>query len=466
MKKAHIIGICGVAMSATAKLLQDEGWEVSGSDDAYYPPASDYVEKLGITMLKGYKPENIPRGADLIVTGRNAQLDPQTNTEVQEAHKSGAKILSYPLALRMLTEGKQRIVVAGSYGKSTVTSLITWALVHAGKEPGYMIGAYPSDLEYTSALGESNVFIMEGDEYPTAHGDDSAKFLHYEPSTVLLTSVDHDHVNVYPTYDDYKKPFIELLEGLPKDGLLVACTDNDGVNEIGYNTDARIVTYGLEHGATWTAEDISYGETTTFDLRRDGVFVVKLETHLLGRHNVQNIVGAAALLLEKGLITTGELEAALRAFSGVRRRLSRVTESGAIPAYEGFGTSYEKARSAIEAISMHYPKKEMMILFEPHTFSWRNRDALHWYDDVFCEANTVLVYHPASQGADTHKQLTQTEIVNRINNSGTHAMVVNTESEIKEQLSKILNKDSVLLILTSGNLDGALDNLPMWLNKP
>ncbi len=469
MKKAHVIGVSGVAMSATAKLLLDKGWEVTGSDEACYPPASTYVEKLGFTFYKGYTPNNIPKDVDLIIVGRNAQLDPKVNTEVQEALKlknaGKVNILSYPQALRELSDGMNRVVVAGSYGKSTVTSLISYILVHAGKEPGYFIGAYPNDMEYTSNLGKGEVFVMEGDEYPTAHGDNRAKFLHYEPNTVLLTSIDHDHVNVYPTYDDYKKPFIKLLQGLPKDGLLVACTDNVGVNEVGYNTNAEVVTYGVYNDATWTAQNITYSETTTFELRKDGITITNLETQLLGKHNVQNIVGASALLLERGLVTPNELTDAIKNFSGVKRRLNRITNNNTIPAYEGFGTSYEKARSAIGAIKLHYPNKDMLILFEPHTFSWRNRDALYWYDDVFREASAVLVFHPAEQGAGTHKQLSQAEIVERINNSGVQAIAVNNEEEVHEQLKSLINPNTTLLILSSGNLDGALDNLPKWLNK-
>jgi len=465
MKKVHIIGISGVAMSATAKLLQDKGWEVSGSDDAYYPPASDYVEKLCIHLAEGYKQENIPKDAELIVIGRNAQLNPETNKEVQAAIASGINIQSYPQTLRILTEGRDRIVVAGSYGKSTVTSLISWVLMHAGRDPGYFIGAYPEDMNATSSIGSHSTFVMEGDEYPTAHGDERAKFLHYDPSTVILTAVDHDHVNVYPTYESYQKPFIELLQKLPETGLLVACTDNEGVNKIGHETNARIVTYGIYNDAQWTAQNISYGEVTTFDLRKDGVTIATLSTSLLGAHNVQNIVGASALLLEKELVTPEQVTDAIAHFTGIKRRLNRITDKNAIPAYEGFGTSYEKARSAIEALQLHYPKKKLMILFEPHTFSWRNRDALDWYEDVFKEAQHVLVYHPAEQGADTHKQLSQDEIVEKINSSGVNAIAIQNEKEMHKKMRENFSIDSIFLILTSGNFDGALDALPDWINS-
>jgi UDP-N-acetylmuramate: L-alanyl-gamma-D-glutamyl-meso-diaminopimelate ligase len=465
MKKAHIIGVCGIAMSATARLLQEQGWTVSGSDNSFYPPASTYVDKLGITLSEGYSPNNIPADTELIVIGRNAELNPETNAEVQAALASGVTIRSYPEVLKEIAEEKDRIVVAGSYGKSTVTSLLSYILIHAGKEPGYFIGAQPEDIEYTSAIGTGKTFILEGDEYPTAHGDDRSKFLHYNPSTVLLTSVDHDHVNVFPTYEDYQKPFIELLEKMPSDGLLVACTDNEGVSAIGHHTEARITTYGIHNDAIWTAHNISYGETTTFDLRKDGAHIATLTTRLLGAHNVQNIVGAAALLLERGLVTVSELTEAMEAFTGIKRRLNRITDATSLPTYEGFGSSYEKARAAIEAMELHFPKKKLVILFEPHTFSWRNRDTIEWYDSVFREAVHVVVYHPPSQGAETHKQLSQDEIVERITTSGTPTTAVTTGESTRAALKEYLKADTVLLILSSGNFGGILDTLPEWLNK-
>lgn len=464
MKRAHIIGVAGVAMSATAKLLQDAGWEVSGSDDDFYPPASDYVEKLGIEFHHGYEEGNIPENVDLVVIGRNAKLVPETNAEVAHAHEMGVEIKSFPEVIAELMNEQHRIVVAGSYGKSTVTSLATWVLAHAGKDPSYFIGAYPIDMEYTSKKTDGEVAVIEGDEYPTAHWDDSSKFLHFNADDVLLTSVEHDHVNVFPTYKDYVKPFVKLLKGMPEHGLLVACTDNGGVADILRHA-PQYITYGLDEAALWRAENITYGETTVFDLIHDGQKVIQLETKLLGSHNVQNIVGVAALLLTRELVTPEELGTAIEAFSGVRRRLNKITTSSKVPAYEGFGSSYEKARAAIEAIKLHYPNKKQVVLFEPHTFSWRNRDALEWYDTVFKDVAEVLVFEPATQGAETHKQLTQQEIVERTIASGVPTQGVHDEESVRDALKSALSNDSVLLVLTSGNLHGILDNLPTWLDE-
>jgi len=463
MKKVHIIGIAGVAMSATAKLLLDDGWEVSGSDDAFYPPASDYVEKLGVQFFEGYKASNIPKDVDLVIIGRNAKLVPETNAEVEHAHSMGVEIKSFPEVISEMIADTHRVVVAGSYGKSTVTSIASWVLTHAQKDPTYFIGAYPIDMEFTSHKGTGEVSLIEGDEYPTAHWDDRSKFLHFNPVDVLLTAVEHDHVNVFPTYKEYVQPFIELLRGIPDHGLLVACIDNKGVEDVLQHA-PQYITYGLNEEALWRAENITYGEVTTFDLTHEGETIVRLQTKLLGSHNVQNIVGVAALLLTRELVTPEELEDAIAEFSGVRRRLNKITTASTVPTYEGFGSSYEKARAAIEAIKLHYPDKKMVVLFEPHTFSWRNRDALSWYDSVFKDMDEVLVFEPETQGADTHKQLTQQEIVERTAASGVSTRGVHDEKTVHENLKKIVGTDAVLLVLTSGNLHGVLDTLPEWLD--
>ena len=464
MKKAHIIGVCGVAMSATAKLLQDAGWSVSGSDDEFYPPASDYVKKLGITFHNGYAAKNILSDVDLVIIGRNAKLSPETNAEVEHAHEMGVDIKSFPEVIAELMADQHRIVVAGSYGKSTVTSIAAWVLAHANKHPSYFIGAYPIDMEYTSQKDSGEVAVLEGDEYPTAHWDDSSKFLHLNADDVLLTAVEHDHVNVFPTYKDYVQPFIELLKDMPEHGLLVGCIDNAGVTDI-LKFAPQYITYGLSESALWRADNITYGETTDFDLTHDGEKVVTLSTKLLGNHNVQNIVGVAAVLLTRELVTPKEFAAAVREFTGVRRRLNKISSSSRIPAYEGFGSSYEKARAAIDAIKLHYPEKKQVVLFEPHTFSWRNRDALKWYDTVFKDAAEVLVFEPASQGADTHKQLTQEEIVERTAASGIPTRGVTDSETVHAALKDALTDDAVLLVLTSGNLNGILDTLPQWLDS-
>ena len=444
-------------MSATAKLLKDLGWEVGGSDEECYPPASDYLISQKIPFVTGYDAKNIPANADIIVIGRNAKLSPETNEEVRAAIESGKTIKSFPEVLGEITKDKENIVVAGSYGKSTCTALFAWCLMNAGKDPGYFIGAIPVQFEESSRIGKSKIFILEGDEYPTSHTDPRPKFAHLHPQSVLLTSADHDHVNVYPILESYLKPFEDLLK--KNNGLIAAGIDNPHVSELIAPYPNRAITYGLSGRARWSAQNIKFGETTAFKLTKDSEVVINLETKLLGRHNVENIVGVSALILEKGLLTKEELAAGVKTFLGIKRRLDLKTEKSSILIYEGFGSSYEKARSAIEAIKLHFPDRRLVILFEPHTFSWRNRAAITWYDSVFEGADKVFIGSPAEQGAQTHDQLSQEEIVERARRAGVSAEPLGNQKDALSEIRKNIKPENVLLILTSGNLGGLIQPL-------
>ncbi|WP_306253238.1 UDP-N-acetylmuramate--L-alanine ligase [Parvularcula sp. IMCC14364] len=458
--KAHLIGICGAGMSAVAWLLQQDGYDVSGSDAGFYPPVSDYIARLGIPCQEGYRTTNIPENVDLIVIGKNAKLVPETNDEVRFAlEKKSDRVKSFPEVLASLSEKKSRVVVAGSYGKSTLTSIITWCLVHVGQDPGYFIGAIPKNLENSSHLGAGKHFIFEGDEYPAANWDDRAKFLHYDPETVILTSACHDHVNIYPTLESYHAPFLALLDGLQKkSGQLIACIDEKNSADLFAGFSGNKVSYGLEDGADWSAKKIQPGSITTFELMQGDKSLGTVQTTLLGRHNVQNIVGAAAWLIGKKILTFSEFSSAISAFTGLDRRLDLKSEKTRLPIYEGFGSSYEKARAAITAVAEHYAGRDLVVLFEPHTFSWRNRARLDQYRDVFNGAQRVYLYQPPTQGADTHDQLTLSEIL--VETAAHHPDVRTFDSSNWREM--IANADparQVFLILSSGAFDGLLQKI-------
>ncbi len=457
-KKVHFIGIAGKGMSATALLLRQLGCRITGSDDGFYPPVSDYLACAAIPFCKGYKKEHIPPDADIIVIGKNAKLTPEQNEEVRAAFASGKPVRSFPDILEELTEGRDTIVVAGSYGKSTCTALLAWCLAAAGKDPSYFIGEVTNGLAAHARLG-NGVFVLEGDEYPSANWDKRSKFLRYRPKNLLLTSATHDHVNEFPTHEDYLAPFRALLKLLPPDGLLVANQSERFARALAEAHRGGKIFYGLE-GATWHAANIACGERTTFDLMRGRQKVVSLATSQLGMHNVENIVGVSAMLLEKNLLTAAELAAGVAAFQGVKRRLDRKSDNTTIPIFEGFGSSYEKARSAIAAMKQHFPGRRLLVVFEPHTFSWRNRGALAWYDSVFAGAGKVFIYEPASQGADTHAQLSQDEIVSRVRKAGFDAEAIHEPSAALARLESVLDKNDVILLLTSGNLGGLIESIP------
>jgi UDP-N-acetylmuramate: L-alanyl-gamma-D-glutamyl-meso-diaminopimelate ligase len=458
--KAHFIGIAGKGMSATALLLKQMGVRISGSDEGFYPPVSDYLKSANIAFAKGYRKENIPDDADVIIIGKNAKLQPETNEEVRAAFASGKLVRSFADIVHDMTVASDNVVVAGSYGKSTCTALLAWCLRTAKKDPSYFIGEVTNGFECYAQRGQGPVFVLEGDEYPSSNWDSTSKFLRYNARNVLLTSATHDHVNVFPTHADYLVPFRALLDRLPSAGILVACGSEPHARALVAATGRPAVFYALDDRAHWHADNIARSARTDFDLMRGSEKVVRLSTRHLGNHNIENIVGVSAMLLEKGLLTPDELHAGVGSFMGVKRRMELLSAASTVPVYEGFGSSYEKARSAIAAVKLHYPDRRLMVVFEPHTFTWRNREALAAYDDVFDGAAKILIYEPASQGASSHAQLTHDEIVDRVRSAKYDAEAIVDPEEALQRLNGILETDDVVLLLTSGELGGLIKTIP------
>jgi UDP-N-acetylmuramate: L-alanyl-gamma-D-glutamyl-meso-diaminopimelate ligase len=451
--KYHFIGICGAGMSAVAKLLVDEGETVTGSDEGFYPPISDYLVENKIPCTTPFSPNNIPDDIDRIVIGKHAKLIPEENEEVKAAFDSGKPILSFPQVLEELSSEKENMVVVGSFGKSTCTSLLSWCLEYAHKDPSYFIGALPFTPSTNARIGSGPDFILEGDEYPSSNWDNTSKFLFLHPKHLLVTALAHDHVNVFPTHEDYLAPFERLISELPESGKLVMCIDDDTIASKIKSFKREILTYGLEQGM-YHAKNIAFGLTTSFDLYKNDAKVTSLSTSLLGKHNIQNIVGVAAMLLETGKVTPEELERGIRSFKGIVRRLDLKSEKTSIPVYEGFGSSVDKARSAIEAIELHFPTRRLVVVFEPHTFSWRNRSALHWYDHVFQGANHVFIYKPPDHGSATHDQLSLSEIVDRIRSAGVGVTPFEHTATGLVDLINYTETTDVILILSSGGMGG------------
>ncbi|MCI0619599.1 Mur ligase domain-containing protein [Candidatus Wolfebacteria bacterium] len=461
-KKAHFIGICGVGMSATAALMRERGYDITGSATSCYPPVRDYLEKHNLLTFEDHKRSNVPQDAEVVVAGASAALDRTQNEEVDEAHVRGIPVKTFPEVLDEITRDKENIVIAGSYGKTTCAALIAWMLYHRGKDPGYFIGALVPQLPAHGHLGANAVFVVEGDEYPTSGIDDRSKFLLFSTHDVLLTSADHDHVNKFQSHEDYLKPFRKLLARIPKDGILVACSDNHHVRALTKDFEGTYVPYGTDMSfhPLWSAKDIDFANTTSFTLTRRGEDIVNIETRLLGMHNVLNIMGAAAIVLEKKLLTPEEVASAIREFNGITRRLDSKTDKSTIKVYEGFGSSREKAMAAIAAMHAHFPKHRLVVVFEPHAFSWRNKNKLAWYDDAFLEADVVYVYHPPEIGIQNHEQATHEEIVKRLSESGVNTIPITSEKEGLEKLKQTLQKTDIVLLLTSGNLGGMVQSLP------
>lgn len=456
--RIHFTGIAGAGMSAVALMMRDAGHEVSGSDADVFPPMSTYVEGLGFPFHRSFAAENLPQDLDVLVLGASAKLGGDANPEVAEARARGVAVTTFPELVGEATRGRLNTVVAGSFGKSTCTALMAHILREAGHDAGWVIGAISPSLPATGHWGTAPEVVLEGDEYIVAPADRRSKFVLYHPRDVLLTSLVHDHVNVFPTFADYEAPFKDLLRLIPKDGVLVA-REHPAIRKIASEARCRTVWYSAAPCDGWFSEAVTFGETSRFALVSPAGRRLALTTSLLGEHNIENIVGVAAYLLERGLVSEAALARAVASFAGIRRRLDRLTTRSTVPIIEGFGSSYEKARSAIEAMLLHYPNRQLTVVFEPHTFSWRSRDALSWYDTVFAGVARVLMVPPPTHGADSHHQSTHAEILARTAAAGVPVQSVTTADAAIGALST-LRGDEVVLLLSSGPLLGLPDSLP------
>ncbi len=458
-KRAHFIGIGGVGMSATAKLLRDSGVAVTGSDEAVYPPVSHLLRDENLACATPYDPANIPADVEVFVIGKNARLVPDSNAEVAAAFASGRPILSFADVLGLLSQDSQTLVAAGAFGKTTSVSMMAHCLRGAGLDPSFMIGAVPLSPSTPAHAGTGRHFLLEGDEYPSSNSDDRSKFLHYHPDHLLITPLAHDHVNVFPTVNDYLAPFSQLVAGMPADGLVVASTGGELSEQFLRSLTRSYVTYGISDGE-WQVRDIEWGERSQFTIVHGGREIARLETGQLGIHNIENMLGVGAFLLSLGLIGADQLAAAMASFKGIKRRLDRKPGNTTIPIFEGFGSSYDKARSAIAAMRQHFPDRPLTVIFEPHTFSWRNKATLHWYDDVFEGSEQVYVWQPAEQGAGTHDQVTQDEIVARIAAAGFNVTGLDNAIDAGSDICDALPAGAAILFLTSGDLGGLIETLP------
>ena len=458
----YFLGIAGAGMSALASVLVSEGHTVSGSDSEVFPPVSDYLDRLGVPWKSGFDPAAMPTWIDAAVIGGSAKLGLSNNPELAALRSRGTPLYSFPEFLGLHTEHRRNLVVAGSFGKSTLTALCAVLMREAGHDPGYFIGAVPLDLETTGHGGTNKEFLIEGDEYIIGDDDRRSKFACYHPAAVLLSSLTHDHINVFPNMAEYEAPFVNLIGSLPRDGLLVAAYDFEPIRRI---TRARqVVWYGREACPGYYADNLRIAESTTFDLVSPSGSRLALRTQLLGLHNIENIVGAAAFLIEQGLVDDAALLSGVEKFRGVARRLDKKTVTSRVPIYEGFGSSYEKARSAIEAILLHFPDRPVVVVFEPHTFSWRSRGALSWYDEVFVGVSRVLLLPPPSHGVDTREQLLGSEIAARVEKAGIGVTLLASSGDVIETLKTNLAGDEVILLLSSGPLDGLPASLPPLLD--
>src|SRR5262245_60699380 len=315
-RRVHFVAIGGTGMGSLAGLLHARGLRVTGSDDHLYPPMSTALERWGIAVTKGFRAENVlSADPDLVVIGNAVRAD---NPEARAAIDEGFTYRSFPDALYELAiAGRHSVVVAGTHGKTTTTSLVAYLLKATGRDPSLLVGGVALDFDGSFREGQGAHFVVEGDEYDTAFFDKTPKFLHYHPRTLLLTSVEFDHADIYRDLDHVKEAFRKLVSGMPADGTIVAATAHPGVRDVVEGAPCKVIGYAAdapEAPAAWQARALAPGAAgTRFELWRDGARAAHAATPLHGGFNVENSLGALATVCALG-VPQAEALAALPRF--------------------------------------------------------------------------------------------------------------------------------------------------------
>ena len=361
----HMIGICGTGMGALAGMLVEKGFRVTGSDANVYPPMSDFLAGLGIPVASPYAPANLDHGPDLVIVGN---VVTRLNPESPRLKELGLPYLSLPQALRhFFLTGKKPLVVAGTHGKTTTSSLAAWLLDRGGRSPGFMIGGILGNYNRNYNVGSGDWFVVEGDEYDTAFFDKVPKFIHYAPQVGILTSIEFDHADIYPDLSAVLEAFYRFVDLIPKDGLLVAWGDDPLVRTTAGRCSAPVALYGFDRGNHWRAHNLRpEGRRTCFDLTGPDGRTTPLSAPLPGRHNVLNTVAAAAALSRVGL-APDSLNDGLETFQGVRRRQEVRGVVGGVTVIDDFAHHPTAVAQTVDAIRRAYPGSRLVAVFEPRT---------------------------------------------------------------------------------------------------
>ncbi len=385
----HLMGVCGTGMGSLAGMLKASGFTVTGSDQHVYPPMSDFLAGLGIEVLSGYGPENLASCPDLVVVGN---VITRKNPEALALAALGLPYLSFPQMLSdYFLAAKTSLVVAGTHGKTTTSSLLATMLHDAGLAPSFMIGGLVQAFGSNFHLGDGAHFVVEGDEYDTAFFDKGPKFLHYRPNIAIITSIEFDHADIYADLEAVKRSFRRLVAIMPPDGCLVACVDDPVVREVVAEAPCRVLGYGESDGATWRLDDLQVTPGgTDFTASKDGKLFGSFHSVMPGRHNALNGLAVIAVLDRLG-VGPEAIASGLGGFAGVRRRQEVRGTVGGVTVIDDFAHHPTAVRETLAALASAYAGRRLVAVFEPRTNSSRRRVFQDAYVSVFDHAQEVLI---------------------------------------------------------------------------
>lgn len=400
--KQHLffLGIAGFAMGGLALAARNRGYQVSGLDETAGPPMSDWLNEHKLTWSHEFSPVMLQDVDEVIVSGQHGS---DTHPIILAARQQRLKISSFAELYGRLTEGRHVIAVAGAHGKTTTTSLLAWIFESAGRRPDYLVGIRPLNFDSSSRLDGSGLVIVEGDEYRASVFDNRAKFEYYHPDVLIITSIEHDHPDVFPDLQSVIGRFDKVVAAMPASGRVVAWTESPTVKSVVARAKCEVITYGLEAG-DYIARDIAYLPTgIEFDIQTAKGIIGRLAVPLYGRHNVLNSLAATATALSDGL-TLEQIQAGAATFKGIFRRFNFLSPAGSpVTVIDDYAHHPTEVKTTIEAAKLHFATKRLIAIYRPHTYS-RIQALLTEYRTAFDRADIVYVTEIEPAREAVHEQ--------------------------------------------------------------
>ncbi len=469
-KHIHLIGICGTAMASLAGMLQVLGHRVTGSDAAAYPPMSDQLAGLKIPVLEPYAEQNLEPRPDLVVVGNAIS---RGNVELEYVLDARIPFCSMAAILHdEFITGRESIVVAGTHGKTTTTSMLAWIYEVASRKdaafaPSFLIGGVAENFGSSfkvRPLGDGKTrqpFLIEGDEYDTAFFDKGPKFLHYFPDAAILTHVEFDHADIYADLNAVKTAFKRFVNLIPRHGRIVAFDGSENVAECVAKAFCKVERYGFHPNSYWRISDLRHDETETrWKVTRGDELFAELSLPMAGEHNALNATAAAALAAGQG-IPVAAVQEALATFRSVKRRLEVRAEIGGVTVVDDFAHHPTAIRETLRALRERYPGRRLWAVLEPRSNTLRrNVFASALVDSLALADRVVLAAVFKSESIPVAERLVPEEVVANLNVSGTPASLYADADAIVASLAELAREGDVVTIMSNGGFGGIYEKLP------
>jgi UDP-N-acetylmuramate: L-alanyl-gamma-D-glutamyl-meso-diaminopimelate ligase len=451
MKRVHLIGVCGTAMATLAAMLKSRGFDVRGSDQNVYPPMSDFLAEQQIVTLQGYEPAHITADLDLVIVGNAIS---RGNPELEEVLDRKIRYCSLPEAIRdHFLWGSRSVVIAGTHGKTTTTSLTGWLLTHGGADPSVLIGGIADNFGGSYRVGGGREFVIEGDEYDSAFFDKTAKFLKYLPDIAVVNNIEYDHADIFPDLESIRLTFRRFVNLIPRRGLLLVGADDVEARALAGTARCRVETFGLSETADWQAHGLRVDAgSTVFGLRRKGEPVGTFEVPLLGAFNVRNAVAALAVGAAVGL-STDTMAAGLRAFKGVRRRMQLRGTAGGVAVYDDFAHHPTAIAETLAGVRSAFPDRRLWAIFEPRSATSCRRIFQQEFVRAFSAADRVLLPAVFRAGLPDEQRLSTDQLVADLKASGKDARYIPQVDDIVATVGREAKPGDLVVVMSNGGFD-------------